>query len=55
MAKRDPNKTFKSNSSDSNYVTKEISEFTIMTTEELKNWELIQKYLKERNAGGLFC
>ena len=45
--KRDPNTTFKASSSDSSYVTKAMSEFTIMNNEELQNWEQIQKALKE--------
>ena len=47
MAKRDVNTAFKASCSDSNYVTKALSEFTIMTNEELKNWELIQQAIKE--------
>ena len=53
MAKRDPNNTFKASCSDSNYVTKAISEFTVMNNTELQNWEQIQKYLKNRKMGFL--
>jgi len=45
--KRDVNTTFKASCSDSNYVSKAMSEFTIMNNEELQNWEQIQKALKE--------
>ena len=37
----------KATASDSNYVLKTMNEFTMMNAEELKNWNEIQKALKE--------
>lgn len=37
----------KATASDSNYVLKSMNEFTMMNSEELKNWAEIQKALKE--------
>jgi hypothetical protein len=36
----------KATASDSNYVLKTMNEFTMMSAEELKNWDEIQKALK---------
>lgn len=36
----------KATTSDSNYVLKTMNEFTMMSAEELKNWNKIQKVLK---------
>jgi hypothetical protein len=47
MSKKDFVTAFKANCSDSNYITKALSEFTVMNNKELRNWEQIQKALKE--------
>lgn len=40
--------------SDSNYVVKTMNDFTMMSTEELKNWNEIQKVLKSGRLKSLW-
>lgn len=43
----------KATASDSNYILKTMNDFTMMNSEELKNWEEIQKALKSGRLKGL--